>query len=180
MIAIRKLPLAASLVLCACSPSSGNAAIEINTAEPETTINDAAPAFESPAEVIAANASVEDNAQAQAPTIDRTNQTGAGAIAPVLIAFGTLDGNRITEFKLRSRCETDFVTAKGTTTINWGKVGNLAEHDEGNKVVTPIDDGSGAHQLAVPKDKQTPTVGDVAAVVNMGLSGIAEGCGAGG
>lgn len=110
------------------------------------------------------------------PTIDRTNQTGADAIAPILIAHGTLDGDRIIDFKLRPRCATEFVTAKGTITIDWRKIGNLAEHDEGNQVVTPIDDGNGLHQLAVPKDKQTPTIGDIAAVVNMGLSGIAEGC----
>lgn len=178
MIVVRKLPFAASLLLCACSPTSGNAATEIDTVTTETIANDAAPAVT--AEDATTNAGAFDDTSSQAPTIDRTNQTGAGAIAPVLIAYGTLDGDRITEFKLRSRCETDFVTAKGTTTINWSKVGNLAERDEGNQVITPIDDGNGAHQLAVPKDKQTPTVGDVAAVVNMGLSGIAEGCGAGG
>ena len=153
----------AAIILAGCGSQAGST----KPAEPAPT-------------PIPAALSAAPRASQAAPTIDRTNQTGTSAIAPVLIAHGTLDGDRITDFKLRSRCETDFVTANGTTTIDWSKVGNLAEHDDGNQVVTPIDDGSGPHQLAVPKDKQTPTVGDVAAVVNMGLSGIAQGCAAGG
>ncbi|MEG3088571.1 hypothetical protein [Sphingomonas sp. PB4P5] len=149
-----------AIILVGCGSQAGST----NAAEP------------APTPIPTALSMASARADQAASTIDRTNASGTSAIAPVLIAHGTLDGDSITDFKLRSRCETDLVTAKGTTTIDWSKVGNLAEHDEGNQVVTPIDDGSGPHQLAMPKAKQTPTVGDVASVVNMGLSGIVDIC----
>ncbi|RMB54820.1 hypothetical protein C8J44_0046 [Sphingomonas sp. PP-CE-3A-406] len=181
----RSVMLALAVGLAGCGASAngsaaenGNAAASVAqpAADTSTDVNASGNmAAREPSAPLPATENASEDAPA-AQSLDRTNTTGAGTIRPVLIQFGTIDGAAIKDFQLRSRCQTAFVTTKGPVVVDWTKVGNFAEHDEGNRVVTPIDDGHGSHDLSLPKDTKTATVGDVAALVNMGLSGIADGC----
>lgn len=167
--------LAAGLSLCACNPASAPPVDRNDTpAHTPNTGNDA-----SSTSISGNGENVPALTEDQDHAIDRSNKTGANAIRQSLVEFGRIDDQPITDFALKTRCETVFMTAKGPITIDWSKVGNFAEHDENGRIVTPIDDGKGAHRVSMPDNTRTTSIRDVAALVNMGLSGIADGCGPG-
>ncbi|MGY4398470.1 hypothetical protein ACVWZA_003678 [Sphingomonas sp. UYAg733] len=159
------LALAGILTISACGPTTADAAanadtgIELNT----TVAPDLAPAATP--------------AQDDAPTIDRTNRTGAAVLHDIFVAAGQIDGKRITDFKLSGRCKTVFTTTDNTTTIDWSKVGNFAGRDDAGRTVLDIDDGAGSHAISVPSGTQAEPLGNAAARVDGGLSVIADSCG---
>ncbi|WP_260598940.1 hypothetical protein [Sphingomonas endolithica] len=112
-----------------------------------------------------------------APTLDRTNRTGAAVLRPILLQVGQIDGQHITDFRLVDRCHTAFVAAGTTVTIDWSKVGNFAGRDEAGRTILDIDDGTGSHAISVPTGNHPEPLGDAAARVDSALSLIAGSCG---
>jgi hypothetical protein len=101
---------------------------------------------------------------------DRSHATVVGALRTALVGEATLDGAPITDVTLRSRCTTAFVTAKGTTAINWSKVGNFAGRVDGKQAILPISDGGAEHLFAMPE-------GDAFRGVDGSMGLLADECG---
>ncbi len=175
MMALRNLALGAGILLAACgsqppSASAANDATAVLPAEPAAPATPEGPATPAAAPVATDN-------QQQDYTLDRTNQTGAKVIGDILVKVGTLDGARITGFKLSDRCHTAITTASGTATIDWSKVDDWAARIEGSQRIIPIDDGSGsAHLIGVPEKPQPEPVGNAGALVESGFGSLADNC----
>jgi hypothetical protein len=101
---------------------------------------------------------------------DRSHATVVGALRTALVGAATLDGAPITDVTLRSRCTTAVVTAKGTTAIDWSKVGNFAGRIDGKQAVLPISDGGAEHLFAMPE-------GDAFRGVDGSMGLLADECG---
>ena len=111
-----------------------------------------------------------------APTLDRTNQTGVSVLKDVLTRVGQIDGRAITNFALTGRCASTFTTAAGKIPVNWAAVGTWAAHDQDGRTIIDIDDGGGTHAVSVPSTKQSEPVGDAAARLDGGFGMIADTC----
>ncbi|WP_146168665.1 hypothetical protein [Sphingomonas sp. PP-CE-3G-477] len=63
------------------------------------------------------------------------------ALKRELVGIGKLDGQLLSGVRMTGRCSTAFVTATGTITVNWTKVGNFAgELDKGVASLAIADD----------------------------------------
>ena len=66
-----------------------------------------------------------------------------------LVGAGKLDGSPLTDVRMTGRCSTAFVTAEGTVTVNWTKVGNFAGELDNGTATLPIADDQGRHVFTI-------------------------------
>lgn len=110
-----------------------------------------------------------------APTIDRTNQTGAKLFREILLDGGTLGDARITDFRLDDRCTTSIVTAAGSTTVDWRKVGNVVSRTTSGRRIIKIEREGPPVELSIPDKGDTPT-GNAALQLESGFGFLAGDC----
>ncbi|WP_440979347.1 hypothetical protein ACQHGV_02820 [Sphingomonas pseudosanguinis] len=110
-----------------------------------------------------------------APTIDRTNQTGAKLYREILLDGGTLEDARITDFRLDDRCTTSIVTAAGSTKVDWHKVGNVVSRTTSGRRIIKIERDGPPVELSIPEKGDTPT-GNAALQLESGFGLLAGEC----
>jgi hypothetical protein len=160
-----------AILLSACGEQPSQATPSANVATAAASVEpaaDALPANAASAAPVDTLAAEMTNASA-GQSSDSSHATVVGALRTALVGTATLDGAPITDVTLRSRCTTAFVTAKGTTTIDWSKVGNFAGRIDGKQGILPISDGA-EHLFAMPR-------GDAFRGVDGSMGLLADECG---
>jgi hypothetical protein len=71
------------------------------------------------------------------------------ALKRELVGAGKLDGQPLLDMRMTGRCSTAFVTAKGTITVNWTKVGNFAGELDKGVVSLAIADDKARHVFTI-------------------------------
>lgn len=172
MTSLRLVTCFAAFGVAACGPQDSAAAA--NIAETSTAEIEAAPTSGA---TTAASAPVTDDAPLQTEvTYDKSHETGARILRETLVAVGRIDGQPITDVRLRSRCTITIQKSGGLVEVDMSKVGNFASRDEGGRTGIELDDGRSRHTVSVPTDERPEPIGDAAARVDMALSTIAGSC----
>ncbi|WP_058715160.1 hypothetical protein [Sphingomonas sanguinis] len=161
------------LVLSGCGAPAEQAGAN-DTAVNAVDLNDAPAAIVnagSEAPVPAATNATEQTA----PTIDRTNQTGAKLYREILLDGGKLGDAPITDFRLDDRCTTSIVTAGGSTTVDWSKVSNVLSRTSAGRHVLTIERDGQPVELSIPEKGDTPK-GNAALQLESGFGLLASEC----
>ncbi|WP_260598941.1 hypothetical protein [Sphingomonas endolithica] len=170
-----RLLAGAAILLSACGEQSqatpsANVGIADASAEPSASPGAGTLPVNTANEAVVDTPATEMTNASAGESSDRSHATVVGALRTALVGAATLDGAPITDVTLRSRCTTAFVTAKGTTAIDWSKVGNFAGRIDGKQAVLPISDGGAEHLFAMPE-------GDAFRGVDGSMGLLADECG---
>jgi hypothetical protein len=170
MMRSRDTVLACAVMLVACGLPGASA---LAAGHDDTTTSASARVGDAPANKLAA---ADKATPPAAYTQDSSNQTSAAILKEIFVLAGTIDGKPIKDFQLRSRCQSDFVTADSTIVIDWSHVGNYAGRLVDGRESFAIDDGKGVHTIAVPAGQQPEPLGNAGARVDGGMGVIADSC----
>ena len=109
-----------------------------------------------------------------APVSADPHATVVGELKRTLVAQGSWDGKPIKDVYDETGCRTVFVTAEGSTAIDWSKVGNLAPRRVQGRDINVLPAVDGAHQLAISTRPSTDAADGVSGAIGL----LASDCGA--
>ncbi|RYF12457.1 MAG: hypothetical protein EOO77_17380 [Oxalobacteraceae bacterium] len=161
------LPMMVALTACGQSDGSKIANADVPVARSSLTVS-----LESAARPLAAvpvSSTAVSEFPSEDPALAKQHASIIDELRRLLVGKAMFDALSITDVRTLDACRTAITTARGATTIEWSRAGNIAPRDVAGREINDLPTASGPKPLSVP-------VGEMADGVSGAVGMLVENC----